>query len=278
MKQLVFGGLALVVALAYLRTAGLSASASAVAQEAGAAEATIATLQTQVAKLQTQVATLTTPTIAVLDENGTPGIDDITSLYGDALPLLPTGSSGSVDVIAVGSPVRGTVPIAVRNNTGMELLLSGVLGVARDQAGDLAFSGDVSTLSPYLLVAGQVAIGDVYFGPSDLPEGLTFEFEPQTSPVEDGSAFRQDLEIVEATRKADGIVGIASNPTEERLNGPFSVIGVCFDHAEAIQGYYAAYAAKDELSPGETTQFTASFYGTGPCDAFLLGSNGFKAL
>lgn len=276
MKQLVFGGLALVVALVWLTTAGLSDSAE--AQEAGDAEATIASLQTQVAKLQTQVATLTIPTIAALDGTGTPGIDDITSLYGDALPLLPTGSRSSVDVIAVGSPVRGTVPIAVRNNTGMELLLKGILGVARDQAGDLAFSGDVSTLSPFLLVAGQVAIGNVYFGPSDLPEGLTFEFEPQTSLVADGSAFRQDLEIVEATRKADGIVGIASNPTEERLNGPFSVIGVCFDHAGAIQGYYAAYAAKDELSPGETTQFTASFYGTGPCDAFLLGSNGFEAL
>jgi hypothetical protein len=276
MKRLVFGGLVLTVALACLMTTGLSDSA--VAQDEGAAEATIATLQTQVADLQTQVAALTTPTIAALDETGTPVIDDKTSLYGDELPLLPTGNSEVVDVIVVGSPVRGTVPIAVRNNTGMDVLLNGVLGVARDQAGDLAFSADVSTLSPFFLVAGQVAIGDVYFGPSDLPEGLAFEFEPQTSPVEDGSAFRQDLKIVEATRKSDGIVGIASNPTEERLNGPFSVIGVCFDHAGAIQGYYAAYAAKDELSPGETTQFTASFYGTGPCDAFLLGSNGFKAL
>ena len=101
---------------------------------------------------------------------------------------------------------------------------------------------------------------------------LTFEFEPQTSPVEGGNAYRQDLEIVEATRKADGVVGIARNQTDEQVSGPFSVIGVCFDQSGAIQGYYAAYAAKDQLAPGETTPFNASFYGTGPVRRVPLGS------
>lgn len=130
--------------------------------------------------------------------------------------------------------------------------------------------------SPYLLPVGNVAVGYVYFGPSDLPAGLTFEFDPQSSPADGANAFRQDLEITEATRKDDGVVGIARNATEEKLSGPFSVVGICVDQTGAIQGYYAAYAAKNELAPGETTSFTASFYGAGPCAAYLLGATGYK--
>lgn len=245
------------------------------AQDSDDAEATIAALQTEVAALKTQVANLTTPTAG---ETVQPDDSDAESTYlaGDALPLLPKGDDGIVAVIAVGNPVRGTIPVVVRNNTGEDVLLSGVLGIARDDAGALAFSGDVSMFSPFYLGAGQVAVGDVYFGPSDLPAGLTYEFEPQSSAVDDSLNFQQDLEIVEATRKTEGVVGIARNQTDERVTGPFSVTGVCFDQSGAIQGYFAAYAAKNELAPDETTQFNASFYGTGPCDAYLLGINGYK--
>lgn len=274
MNRARFGGL---VCIAAFVAATIRLSGPTVAQDGGDAEATIAALQTEVADLQTQVAALTTPTVPASSHPGTPGAESPLSEDGDALPLLPPGEPGIVDIVAVGSPVRGTVPIAVRNNTGTDVLLNGVLGIARDQSGALAFSGDVSTVAPFVLSAGQVAIGDVYFGPSDLPGGLTFEFEPESSPVGGGNAFRQDLEIVEATRKPEGIVGIARNPTDQMLNGPFSVIGVCFDQSGAIQGYYAAYAAKNELAPGDSTQFTATFYGSGPCDAHLLGSTGHKA-
>lgn len=274
MDRFRFVGLVLIAAFV-ATTLGLSGST--VAQDGGGAEATIAALRTEVAVLQTHVSALATPTVAPSSHLGTPAAETISPLNGDAFPLLPAGEPGVIAIIAIGSPVRGTVPIAVRNNTGTDVLLNGVLGIARDQSGALAFSGDVSSVAPFVLIAGQVAIGDVYFGPSDLPAGLTFEFEPETSPVEGGNAFRQDLEIVEATRRPDGIVGIAINPTDQPLSGPFRVIGVCFDQSGAIQGYYAAYAAKDALAPGETTQFTATFYGSGPCDAHLLGSTGFKA-
>ena len=268
-------GVVLCIAALVATTLGLSGST--IAQDGGGgAEPTIAALQTEVAGLQTQVAALATPSIAASGQLDTHLAETASLINGNALPLLPPGDPDVIAIIAMGSPVRGTVPIAVRNNTGMDVILTGVLGIARDQSGALAFSGDVSTVAPFLLMAGQVAVGDVYFGPSDLPGGLTFEFEPETSPLDSGNAFRQDLEIVEATRRPDGIVGIASNPTNEPLSGPFSVIGVCFDHSGAIRGYYAAFAAKDTLAPGETTQFTATFYGSGLCDAHLLGATGFK--
>lgn len=197
-------------------------------------------------------------------------------LFGNALSLLPPSDSEVVEVIAVGLPVRADVPIAVRNNTGEDVVLKGVFGIARDASGTLIASSDVSSFSPYIVPAGQVAIGSLYFGTTDLPRDVTVEFDPDAEPLEDARVTRQDLEMVEAAQQPDGIVGIARNGTDAELSGPFRVVGVCVDQSGAIQGYYGAYAAKDSLAPGETTSFDAPFYGTGPCDAFLIGSSGFK--
>ena len=265
--------IALVLALSGAASAGWLGQTS--AQDDGGAEATIAALQTQVWSLQTQVAVLSTPFVAAPVMVETPESERPTTLAGDALSLLSPGVVGIVDVIAIGDPVRGTVPIALRNNTGSDVLLNGVLGVARDSSGALAFSGDVSTFAPTLLPAEQVAVGTVYFGPSDLPDGLAFEFEPKVSSVDETNTFKRDLEIAEATQTSEGLVGIARNASGMAMSGPFSVIGVCFTESGGIQGYYSAYAAKNTLAPGETTPFTATFYGTGSCRAFLLGSTGY---
>ena len=164
------GGLVVMAALVITISAGFSSAT--MAQDSGDAEATIAALQTEVADLTTQVAALTTPTASAPGPSGTPE-PAASLLIGDALPRPPTGNPGVVDVIAVGSPVRASVFLSsARSNTGADVLLS---GVARDRPGDesgaLAFSGDVSRMfAPFLLPAGQVAVGDVYFG-SDLPSG-----------------------------------------------------------------------------------------------------------
>lgn len=264
-------GITACLSIVLVLAAGLSGGASAQTEP----EVTVAALETRVAELETEVAELTTP-IPEANAISSPSAQGETLLYGDALDLLPVGQTQEVEVIAVGAPVRGAVPIAVRNNSGADVLLKGVLGIARDEAGKLAFSGNVSMMAPYVLHSGEVAIGDVYFGPDDLPDGLSYEFDPDTQDFNADTAFRQDLEVVEATRKETEIVGIVRNQTDEDLSGPFSVVAVCFDSEGAIQGYYATYAVANELAPGDTTQFTASFYGTGPCDAYLLGVNGFK--
>jgi len=51
-------------------------------------------------------------------------------LFGNALPLLPPGDTELVEVIAFGLPVRSDVPVAVRNNTGEDVVLKGVFGIA----------------------------------------------------------------------------------------------------------------------------------------------------
>ncbi|MEA2515512.1 MAG: hypothetical protein QOJ59_5001 [Thermomicrobiales bacterium] len=270
MHRSLCAAMAALIVLAFFFTIGRGSGPFARVDEAGAIGAPV---QSQGVELEALVETLATPLPATPEPSGSPAAGAGIALVGDAFPLLPAGEPGVVAVIAVGAPVRGAVPIAVRNNSGRDVLLDGVRGVARDQDGAVARTSLSSVFAPFLLPAGQVAVGDVYFGSGALPAGLTFEFEPQTFSV-GVVAFRQDVEIAEVTRTADGIAGTVRNNADESVRSPITVIGLCFDQTGVIQGYYWDIADEDELAPGGTTTFTAALYGSGPCDAFLLGATG----
>lgn len=243
------------------------------AQDPGA-QATIVVLQTEVSTLQTQ-----------LDEIRTPITDEVpieqssaSFLFGEIDSLVPAGNPGKVEVVSVGAPVRSSLPIVIRNNSDTDVLLEDVLVTGRDASGGLVTVSEVSSVAPYYLPSGGIAVGDAYFGTTDIPSGLTFEFEIETSETNSDFTYRQDLQIQEATNNGSELVGIAANSTEEDLTGPFRVTGVCFDSTGQVNGYFATYATKDALSPGETTPFSATFYGTGPCDAFAVGITGYKGI
>lgn len=199
-------------------------------------------------------------------------------LVGDALPLLPPGAPGVVDVIAVGPPAEWFAPVVLRNNTGQTLLLANVAGAAHDAAGELIATGNPGAfISPSVLPPGQAAIAVVYFNSlEDLPPDAVLTFEPETEPLATGRDFRQDLEIVEATREEDAIVGLARNGTDASLAGKVNVVAVCFDQTGAVAGFYADFANALDLGPAETVPFEIPFAETGPCDAFLVGANGYK--
>jgi hypothetical protein len=131
-------------------------------------------------------------------------------------------------------------------------------------------------MAPYSLEPGQISVGTAYFGPDDIPDGLTFEFETQLDSPDNQFLSRVDLTISEATKSDTGIVGIAVNNSDEKLMGPFSVVGLCLSPTGEIRGYYSAFATKNELAPGETTPFTASGYPGPACDAYVIGVTGYK--
>ncbi len=220
---------------------------------------------------------------------GTPGItatptaSQETSPYlvGDALPLLPPGTPGAVDVFAVGAPVQKYfVPIVLRNNTEETVVLTRIHGTAQDAAGEPIGTGDVySFLNPSVVPAGQVALAEIEFNSVEpLPADASFAFEPEVEPLATATIFRLDLEIVEATPEEDRIVGLVRNGTDQPLAGKISVVGICFDATGAIQGIYSGFADKLDLDPGETAPFAVPFEGTGPCEAFLVGAGGNKKL
>lgn len=243
------------------------------AQDPGA-QATIAALQTEVSTLQTQVAKIRTPT------PGDVSVEQPSTsfLFGDIASIVPAGNPGEIEVVTVGAPVRSSLPIVIRNNSDTDVLLEDVLVTGRDASGGLVTVSEVSSVAPHYLPSGGIAVGSAYFGTTDIPSGLTFEFEIETSETNSDFIYRQDLQIQEVTNSGSELVGIAANSTEEELTGPFRVTGVCFDSLGQVTGYFATYATQDALSPGETTPFSATFYGAGPCDAFAVGVTGYKGI
>ena len=201
-------------------------------------------------------------------------------LAGDALPLLPPGRPGSVDVIVVGAPVGWNVPVVLRNNTDEAVVIISVHGTAHDRTGALIGTGEPGAfMSPSLLPSGQAAIAGVYFNSAEyLPADAVLAFEPEIESAATASDFRQDLEIVYATREEQGIVGQARNGTDDPLVGKISVLGICFDATGMITGYGFGLADRLDLDPGETAPFDVGIESTGPCDAFLLGASGYKTL
>lgn len=253
-------------------------------EDDGALRTAVADVQTRLSVLETRVAAApATPAAPPAGAGGTPAANATPAVDGDVAPwlagelpgALPAGDPGVAAVVAVGAPVGSLVPLVVRNNTGADVFLRNVLGTARDAAGTLVASAQVSSFSPYLLRSGQVAVGFVNFGFSGLPVDATFEFAPDVQPVATGRSERQDVEIVEISVQGNRIVGLVRAREDLGVRGTISVVGVCFDADGSVRGYYNAYANKDALAPGETAGFDARIEGTGSCDAFVIGSYGF---
>lgn len=254
-------------------------------------EATIMALETRVAELETEVAILAagagsaTSTRSSSEESSQ---THTSTLFGEA-PELPVGVDGELAVVAVGGVVRSTIPIVLRNNTGEEIVITDVFATGRDEDGTLAASAQVSSIVPYRVPSGGIAVGAVYFGADDLPVGLTFEFDPQYESADSDDGYFLDMAVVEAELSPSGIIGRVSNPAAQEVSGPFSVDGICFTADGAVAGYFATYAAKSELGPGEVSPFDASFYYPGAgistsldasdtCAFFVIGARGYSGV
>jgi len=271
------------------------------AQDGG--EATIEALETRLADAEatstargakindqrTKIAELsgdaTTPAADDGDEADAPRAAVDTALFGEAPESLPEGEAGVVAVIAIGAPVLSSLPVVLRNNSGADVTVTQVVGVARDGAGKLVASSSSSTLAPAVLSAGQVGVGYVYFDIDELASDLVFEMEAQSEPAGGDFAYLYDLAITEAELTEDGIVGIATNPLTETLSSG-SVVGVCFAGDGTVVGYLLGSPDKQETPAGDETSFSATFrypnedFGDAitaqnTCEVYLVGVTGF---
>jgi hypothetical protein len=192
--------------------------------------------------------------------------------------LLPPGEAGTVAVIAVGLPEEWSVPVVLRNNTAETLVLTTVHGTAQDAHGDLIGTGDPGAfMSPIVLSPGQVAIAVVYFNSRDyLPADAVLTFEVETEPMTGASVFRQDLDLVDAVKEADGIVGLARNGSAAPLVGKVNVVSVCFDATGTVTEFSIGFADALDLEPGETVPVSIPITDADSCAAFLVGANGYR--
>lgn len=198
-------------------------------------------------------------------------------LQGTLDAQLRPGQPDEVSVIAVGPPQSAT-PVVVRNNTSdaVEVHLS---ATARDPSGGLIGSGEDQGVQPAIVEPGHLAIGYVYLGIDDPPQGTTLEVRASGAEVDDDSGV-VPAAIIEHNLAAgefgnQQIVGRARNDTEERIEGPISVLAICFDEASAPLNAPSSFLDVEALDPGQDGSFTVDV-GDAGCPRYLVGASGYS--
>ena len=180
-----------------------------------------------------------------------------------------------VTVIAVGTPENST-PVVVRNNT------SGVVEVdltatARNADGDLVGSGEDQGLEPVQVEPGHIAIGYVYLGFDDPPPGTTLAVEARGStPNTDFGGL--PAVIVEhnltSGQFSEQVVGIVRNDNDVRMEGPISILVMCFDDEGNPLSHASGFLDTDALDPDQEGSFAVDLYGDDGCPKYLVGASG----
>jgi hypothetical protein len=199
---------------------------------------------------------------------------------GNAFGFIPEGEPGTLSVVAYSPPLSyGEMYVLIKNNTGEDIVLPRVSMTARDPAGTLVGSGDVTTVNPFFVRAGGVAIGTIYTGVA-YPPDTTYEFTVSPTPLEEARFWSTaDLDIVEAAFYQDRIVGVAENGFETEVDGPTTYLVACFDDSGAMTGGAVGFTDAGAIPPGTTQSFqvdllSMNFEGR-PCSAFLVAGSGF---
>lgn len=217
---------------------------------------------------------LTTTTVAAVQAAAT-----LSSPYlqGTLDLQLPPGEPDEVTVIAVGPPQSAT-PVLVRNNTSdvIEVHLS---ATARDSTGALVGSGEDQGVKPVRVEPGQVAIGYVYLGIDDPPSGATVDVSARGEEVDDNFGALPAV-VVEHNLAAgqfgqQQVVGIVRNDNDERMEGPISVLVMCFDEAGAPLTTAGGFTDIDALEPGQEGSFSVDLFGDTGCPRYLVGASGY---
>lgn len=201
---------------------------------------------------------------------------------GNAFTLVPPGETGELSVVAFGGVdalYAGSLPFVVRNNTGEEIQGVKINATARDGAGNLLAAADSLQVNPYVVNAGGLALGTVYFGDIDLPPDTEFEVDVESTPDSEArfSIFR-DLDVTEAALFEDRIVGELENTQDEPVGGPILLSAVCFDLDGNLLSQNSGTLDVNEIEPGETEAFQVTLFrvqfGEQQCPAFLVAGAG----
>lgn len=211
-------------------------------------------------------------------------LEDVRGGYvgGNVFSLLPAGEPGALSVIAVGPFDGVSYPIVIRNGTGRDVETIEVETVARAGGELVGTGGDNFSLHPNVVEAGGLAIGSVFLGGEELPEGTELGFELDAEVAgEDESEFRRDLIVEDVNVTEDGVVGILRNGHEDGVQ-TVTVTVMCFDEAGAITDFAVeaeAGTVGEPVEPGGSVTFDVGIGGpigplAGPCPAYLVAGGG----
>jgi hypothetical protein len=198
-------------------------------------------------------------------------------LVGTLDATLPAGESDSVSVIAVG-PIRSSTPVVARNNTSEPVTIH-LTATARDPAGNLVGSGEDQGVEPPRVGPGEIAIGYVFLGIDKVPRGTTIEVTATGDEVDEefgglpATITEHNLVEGEFDQK---VVGIARNENEVRIEGPISVLVLCFDKSGNPLSTDSGFTDVDALDPGQDGSFSVDLYSGRACPQYLVGASGYS--
>lgn len=198
-------------------------------------------------------------------------------LQGTLDTQLPPGEPDEVSVIAVGPPQSAT-PVVVRNNTSdvVEVHLS---ATARDASGALVGSGEDQGVKPAFVEPGHLGIGYVYLGIDDPPPGTTLETTARGEDVDDdfgalpGSIAEHNLAPGQFGQEQ--VVGVVRNDNDEPIEGPISVLVMCFDEAGSPLSTASGFTDIETIDPGQQGSFSVDLFDEAGCPRYLIGASGF---
>lgn len=273
--------IALLLAVGNSRTVGVGQGSTPTPLPVEGLGTRVAALETQLAALGGGGAPLATPVAAAspVAPAATPAAG-ASVVYGNAREFLGPGEPGELSVVASG-PVGGySIPVVVRNNTDRTLARVEVGGEVRDGAGNLVAAGSSQPFLPTIVPPGELAIGSVLFGGTELPAGASATFDVGAS--DDLGLYSTNgpisVELVEFAARPDVIVGSFRNPSGTPIVGNVYLRVACFGEDGMLLAEEPAIAARTDLAPGETTAFDAFSSGlVPPCGRFLITGHGNSA-
>lgn len=237
------------------------------------AQATIEALQTRVAELEQQIGLTPTPAV---DESAPAASERRTQLTiaGTALTHLPAGDTESLEVIATG-PYMGYLPVVIRNNSKVTRDDITVSVAVRSPYGSLLASGSSIFTHPYRLRSGQVAFTEIPLDDVALPPNAIFDVSLESKEAgATGASFSIDLEVVDASKIDDRIVGEVRNTSGVELN-TVQMLGMCFDVDGRPSGTFLTGLDPDTLSPFASGTFQSNARVIArECTTFLVAVRG----
>jgi hypothetical protein len=222
--------------------------------------------------------TLETTSSAQSEDTGSGSAEPPTGSYlqGTLQAPLPPGEPDEVSVIGVG-PMGSSTPVVVRNNTSDPVTVH-LSATARDPSGELVGSGEDQGLQPPQVAPGEIAIGYVFLGIDNPPRGTTIDVTARGDEVDE--EFGGLPATITEHNLVDGefgqqVVGIARNDNDVRMEGPISVLLMCFDEAANPLTTFSGSADIDGLDPGQEGSFSVDLFGDAPCSQYLVGASGY---
>ncbi|MFE4195862.1 FxLYD domain-containing protein [Paenarthrobacter sp. NPDC056912] len=103
------------------------------------------------------------------------------------------------------------------------------------------------------------------------------EFTVASRPVT-GKPYFRDLKVDQANIAGENVTGKATNSSDDKLSGPYSVHVTCFDEKGAMLDTLTGYASPSaDIAAGQSVTFQIGLADKA-CPSFLLGVSGYEAL